>query len=963
MKKRIFYSKVTNKSEQFKRTGFSLKVLFVMMIAAVLNSAVPTLGQSVITVFSENFDNATSTQPWSPYFSSGWFSKEPLNTLQNVSGKGKVLQVNFPANTVGSEAGIGNYRIPLDSAYKELYLSWEYFLPANFDFGWADKLGGGKFFCGFAGGSMTAIPNTDATDVDGWVSILMFQDGYSTTYNYFKGSSFSSGGWPYGERVATIVKGQWRRMTIRLKINDGDLSNGLFEVYDNDVLVHQLANAKIVNGSHPEYLIEHIYLNSFFGGSGREYVSPITQFMEFDNLIAFYFPKGSTGYRSGPSESGRIIQVPKAASYHPLPPNRFRPTTYTDANGTINSHCSFYQPVNHTDNFETSTIQVSGATSLNINVTKFNYDGGVNYIGYKQILKIYQGTGSNRVLKQTYQNGILTTPGSIAISGNSATIEWQAGQGSQNGFSLNYSSNGTGSGKNFTCADYKARQGSTVSQTTSTPLAPINLTHSDLTDRSLTLKWTDNSNNEGGFEIECAGPNSTTIIQKTQAGTNATSIAVSGLIGNSTYILKIRAYNTTGYSPYSNSIQVRTNYALPNAPSGLVSTAQTANSITLKWADNSGIEDGFKIERSLTATTGYADITTVLANVTVYTDNSLNAATTYYYRIRAYNPAGNSTCTDIASATTSGNPLNSGLIANYTYENSVNDMSGNGHNGTCVNGATFSTSVKEGNYSMKLDGINDYANIGALNLGTQFTFATWVFIPSGYTNIRTLVANTGSGATNGYKIFINTYGTTDRKIILETVNGSQFAQAVTPAGSFTFDKWNHVAVVANLTTGKALIYLNGINITSVSSMLTNYSTNSTTWLGMMTNTICPMPGNLDDTRFYNRMLSANEISGLVNMPNLKSTASEYSKESLSASTGNVPLVFPNPFTDYIRIQSKLKIKSLQVYTLSGIKAFEQNNINSYDFTMDKLDIVSTVYIAKIILENNELHIVKILHQE
>ena len=652
MKDYFFYSVNTDKSDYSKHFRSQIRTISIILMVVLFNVSLPVVGQSVITVFSENFDNATSTQPWSPYYSSGWFSKEPLNALQAVSGKGKVLHVNFPAGTVGVEHGLGNYRIPLDSAYKELYLSWEYFLPANFDFGWADKLGGGKFFGGFAGGSMTAIPNTDATDVDGWVSILMFQDGYSTTYNYFKGSSFSSGGWPYGERVATIVKGQWRRMTIRLKINDGDLSNGLFEVYDNDVLVHQLANAKIVNGSHPEYLIEHIYLNSFFGGSGREYVSPIDQFMEFDNLIAFYYPKGSTGYRSGPSESGRIIQVPQATSYHPLPPNRFRPTTYTDANGTINSHCSFYQPVNHTDNFETSTIQVSGATSLNINVTKFSYDGGVNYIGYKQILKIYQGIGSNRVLKQTFQNGILTTPGSIAISGNSATIEWQAGQGSQNGFSLNYSSNGTGSGKNFTCADYKARQGIANVSSGNVPSTPSNLSYSNVLDNSATLKWTDNSNNETAFEIERSGPGNANTIVKFQTGSNTTTFSCTGLIGNTTYTFKIRAYNSSGYSAYSNTIQFTTNYALPSAPTNLLSTTQANNSITLKWTDNSNIEEGFKLERSLSPTTGFAEIAVVSSNITSYTDISLNSGTAYYYRIRAYNPAGNSAYTNVLQINT-----------------------------------------------------------------------------------------------------------------------------------------------------------------------------------------------------------------------------------------------------------------------------------------------------------------------
>jgi hypothetical protein len=94
--------------------------------------------QNPVVVFSENFDNATTTQPWAPNFSQGWFSDK--NTVETVANKGKVLRVNFATGTVGTSSGLGNYRIPLDSSYKELYLSWEYFVPTDL------AGGGGKFF-------------------------------------------------------------------------------------------------------------------------------------------------------------------------------------------------------------------------------------------------------------------------------------------------------------------------------------------------------------------------------------------------------------------------------------------------------------------------------------------------------------------------------------------------------------------------------------------------------------------------------------------------------------------------------------------------------------------------------------------------------------------------------------------------------------------------------------------------
>ncbi len=456
------------KESNFFGSRFMLRLIF---ITGMCLNVVHSSGQSAITVFAENFDQTTSLQPWAPYYSFGWFRGSPHNVFQEESGRGKALRVNFAAGTIGAESGFGNYRIPLDSAYKELYFSWEYFVPSFFDYGFADGLGGGKFFGGFTGGSMTAIPRNDAIDDDGWESILIFKNGSYSTYDYFKGSRYTSDGWPLGNHVTDIVKGQWRRITLRLKINDGDLSNGILEIFDNDVLVFQKTDVKVVNSVHPEYLIEHLYLNSFFGGSGASYVCPIDQYMAFDNLVAFYYPPGSPGYRSGPSEPGRVLQVPVATSYHPVPPNRFTPAAYTDASGTIESHCGFYQPVNQPESFQTSTIQVSGATYLNINVARFSFDKGVTYDGYRQILRIYEGVGAARVLKQTYQNGVNTTPGSITINGNAATIEWQAGVGSHNGFSINYTSDGTGTGRNFTCSDFFAKQQGVAS---SEPVIAVN---------------------------------------------------------------------------------------------------------------------------------------------------------------------------------------------------------------------------------------------------------------------------------------------------------------------------------------------------------------------------------------------------------------------------------------------------------------------------------------------------------
>src|SRR5215510_5413571 len=87
----------------------------------------------------------------------------------------------------------------------------------------------------------------------------------------------------------------------------------------------------------------------------------------------------------------------------------------------------------------------------------------------------------------------------------------------------------------------------------------------------------------------------------------------------------------------------------PDPPSDLVASAASTSQINLSWWDNSGNEDGFKIERWNGSS--WAQINAVGANVTTYADSGLAASTTYSYRVRAYNSIGDSDYSNQISAT------------------------------------------------------------------------------------------------------------------------------------------------------------------------------------------------------------------------------------------------------------------------------------------------------------------------
>ena len=83
---------------------------------------------------------------------------------------------------------------------------------------------------------------------------------------------------------------------------------------------------------------------------------------------------------------------------------------------------------------------------------------------------------------------------------------------------------------------------------------------------------------------------------------------------------------------------------------GLLGPAAAAQ-LTLTWADASTNEDGFKVERKTGSTGAYGQLVSLAAGMTAYVDSTVTTGTTYCYRLRAYNAAGDSAYSNEACAT------------------------------------------------------------------------------------------------------------------------------------------------------------------------------------------------------------------------------------------------------------------------------------------------------------------------
>ncbi len=196
---------------------------------------------------------------------------------------------------------------------------------------------------------------------------------------------------------------------------------------------------------------------------------------------------------------------------------------------------------------------------------------------------------------------------------------------------------------------------------TTPPTAPSNLTATASSATQVNLAWTASTDNVGvtGYIVErCSGTGCANFVQI--ATPTTTTFNDTGLTASTSYFYRVRATDAAGnLSGYSNTSSAATPAAPdttpPTAPTNLTATAASPTQINLAWTastDNVGVT-GYKVERcSGTGCANFVQIAT--PTTTTFNDTGLTASTSYFYRVRATDAAGNlSGYSNTASATTS----------------------------------------------------------------------------------------------------------------------------------------------------------------------------------------------------------------------------------------------------------------------------------------------------------------------
>jgi hypothetical protein len=158
------------------------------------------------------------------------------------------------------------------------------------------------------------------------------------------------------------------------------------------------------------------------------------------------------------------------------------------------------------------------------------------------------------------------------------------------------------------------------------------------------------------------------------------------------------------------------------------------------------------------------------------------------------------------------------------------------------------------------NGSSHFLNAGAINLGTAFTLSAWVKVDPSASSIQTIWANKPGGWNSaGFALYVNSYNTSDEKLILETGDGVNGLNASTAGTVVTPGVWHRVTAVVDETAGNARLYVDGTDYTQASTIDNAFPNQSGVNLGRFTNSAFYFKGMMDEVRIESGKRSSNWV--------------------------------------------------------------------------------------------------------
>lgn len=273
---------------------------------------------------------------------------------------------------------------------------------------------------------------------------------------------------------------------------------------------------------------------------------------------------------------------------------------------------------------------------------------------------------------------------------------------------------------------------------TTVPNPATNLTATAISSQQIDVTWTDNATNEDGYKIERSADANCLLgvgfAEVATTGPNTTVFHDTGLTPSTKYCYRVRPFNAQGNGSYSN-IDDATTLDVPGvppiAPISLQADGVTSSRIDVQFVDTADNEAGFVLERAPGACADanpFAPIANLPASGGIgggiqYHDLGLPANSTFCYRVKSFNIAGDSPYSNIDDGSTLAVPV--------VVPNTPIDLTATAENSHSIKVTWTDTSNNEDNFVVqRADGLcaqgnpfSDIATVPAvLGSGTTVTF-------------------------------------------------------------------------------------------------------------------------------------------------------------------------------------------------------------------------------------------------
>ena len=537
---------------------------------------------------------------------------------------------------------------------------------------------------------------------------------------------------------------------------------------------------------------------------------------------------------------------------------------------------------------------------------------------WMHVVATYDGSAI-RIYINGNLDGVKSVSSPVAVNNNQMDLTLGAGNGGYRGFQ----------GAMDEVRIYKvaltAQQIAELFSPTSTPLAEVPLLQnpanqaSDVS-TSPVLTWK-SSQGADSYSVHVSESTNFSSLIFDQQSITGTSVSVPNLNNATTYYWRVRAANTVGNSNWSSVWsftvvpQPASVVAIPVLQSPANSATNVSTSATMSWLASAGAET-YRVQ--LSSDSGFSVLIfdqSGLVNTSVQVNN-LSAESTYYWRARASNSAGNSDWSSPWNFTTAPDSTSGGgdIVASWKMDenggSTLVDDSGYRNNAR-ISGSPAWVSGVAGT-ALHFNGSNQYAtaaDASSLDLSQNLTVSAWIKPEKLATQY--LVKKADQDNIDGYELSLSSKGYVFFRFNQRTANDNYRLNSVAtyPTNGST---WIHVAVTYD---GSAIrLYINGNQnaVKNISSPVAVNNNQLDLTLGAGNNGYRGFQGAIDEVRIYNVALSSSEIAALANPSQAIATVLKMAAESSlkvaspameKSEVAEQFIVYPNPFRSeaYVRL--------------------------------------------------------------